>query len=212
MARRRGRHNSGMWSIALLLLGYQQTKSPALIPFSQLETQHTLTVRVGRDVWRCRSCRGRGKFMEKHPEFEDGIGVAVFEKNGTPVLKVMPGAGPFIESCRVAIRPGYPVIAVRGAYGLGVHWDTLFFAIRHGRLIRMGGPPAMNSRGPVLWHGRKDVWAFDDFDRYEFMAAHRRLPRIVLMKVGRDLRLRRWRTLRPQRKRLPTTVHTPGVE
>jgi len=205
-------YNGGMWWVAPVLalsLGHVPSTQ---IPMSCLVVKHVLVVKVGRDVWKCLSCEPSEAFIDRHPSDDAGQWVAVFEVNGRVVLKVVPRVGPYVQACKVAINPGYPVIAVRGAFGLGSHWDTIFFAIRHARLIRLGHAPANNSHGPVLWHGRRDVWAFDDLDRYEFMAKPGRRPRIVLMRVGKDRRLHRWKTLGHSKHLLPTTVHTPEVE
>jgi hypothetical protein len=93
-----------------------------------------------------------------------------------------------------------------------MHWDTSFFAIKQGHLIRMGRAPATNSHGPVLWHGRKDIWAFDDTDRYAAMDNPHRALHILLMRVGEDGRLHRWKILRHAKHPLPITVRTPELE
>jgi hypothetical protein len=102
-------------------------------------------------------------------EYEENRRYMVVRKNGRVVRRLLLSyvVGNFIEAKSVPIRTGYPVIAVRSVFGLGEHWDTVFFAIRNHRLIDMGRPPAMNSNGPVLWHGNRALWLFDNYDRYE---------------------------------------------
>lgn len=148
------------------------------------------------------------RYYDADTEHYEAAAFVIVRKRGVEVARWVPLQAPFCGVYRVDIKPGYPVFAVRGEYGLGSHWDTMIFAIRKGRLIQMGRPPAMNSNGPILWHGHRGVWAFDNFDRYKDMDDEEfRLAR-VLMKVGSKGRLEKWKTIFTEHPRVPITIHT----
>jgi hypothetical protein len=82
----------------------------------------------------------------------------------------------------------------------------LLFALRGPKLIKLGRPPAMNSNGPILWHGRKDLWAFDNYDCYKRRDEKSFRFARILMKVGKDGKLHPWKTIRTDHPRVPDTV------
>lgn len=139
-------------------------------------------------------------------EHFEAAGFAVVYYNNREIGRWVP-LETMVSAYMVDIRPGYPVFAVRGEWGLGAHWDTMLFAIRRNSLVMMGQPPAMNSNGPIVWHGLRNVWAFDNFDRYKAMDHSLRLSR-VLMRVGTDGKLHRLKTIRTRHPRIPITIHT----
>lgn len=188
--------------ILALFAGDQTFRFP---PLSKCELSLSLKVRADGVPWSV-DCYRYDKADIKHYEAE---GFAVIRKNGKEIARWAPLQRPFCSAYQVDIKPGYPVVAVRGAWGIGSHWDTMLFAIRKGKLVKMGRPPAMNSNGPILWRGQKDIWAFDNFDRYEDMHNEKfRLAR-VLMKVDPNGRLRKWKTTVTPHPRVRTTIRTP---
>ncbi len=187
---------------AAVLLGSQLIHYPSL---KRCELRDTLKIRADGVPWTVSCYRCEDADVE-HYEAE---GFAIIRKRGIEVGRCAPLEIPYCSAYPVDIHPGYPVFAVRGQWGLGSHWDTILFAIRHGRLIEMGRPPAMNSNGPVLWHGNRRIWAFDNLDVYEERDNKQfRLAR-VLMKVGSDGRLKKWRTVATEHPHVPNTIHTP---
>jgi len=141
----------------------------------------------------------------KHYEAES---FAIIRKNGVELGRFVPQELPEIGAYIVHFDAGYPVFAVRGASGLGSHWDTMIYAIRNGRLIKVGSPPAMNSNGPILWSNNKRLWAFDNFDRYKDMGHELRLAR-VLMRVDSKGHLRKWKVEPIKHPQIPITIVTP---
>lgn len=75
--------------------------------------------------------------------------------------------GPYLAAQKVNVRSPYErVIAVRGAGGLGVHWDTTFYGFQMGTMTYIGRAPALNANGPLNWRASRSLWVFDDYDSY----------------------------------------------
>jgi hypothetical protein len=172
-------------------------------PLKKCELKQTLKIKAGKTPWSVDCYRD----LDAHIEHYEAEGFAVIRKRGIEVARCVPLEFPFCNAYLVNIHPGYPVIAIRGEWGLGEHWDTIIFAVRHGRLIRMGRPPAQNSNGPILWHDNPKIWAFDNYDRYESMDHSLRLA-CVLYRIGPDGKLQKWRTVRTPHPHIPITIHT----
>lgn len=171
-------------------------------PLKKCRLDNFLKIRVGKALWTVDCYRCDNADVERY-EAED---FAVVRRNGAEKGRWAPLERPFCHAFLVKIKPGYPVFAVRGAYGLGVHWDTMLFGIRKDKLIQMGRPPAMNSNGPILWHGNPKVWAFDNYDRYEKMHGSKYRAARILMRIGKDGKLHKWKTTYMAAPNIPETI------
>ena len=176
-------------------------------PLSLMRNVQSLTLEIGGETWTIECMR----LEDEHRHRYNVQSYAIARKNGADMGLVAPFQQPYVRAVRVDFDPGYPVFAIRGAGGMGRHWDTVFVAIRDGELVEMGRPPAMNSTGPVLWKGRDDIWAFDNYDRYEDLGGDYE-PAIVLMKVTADGTLRHWRTIPTPEPNVRKTVLLPELE
>lgn len=175
------------------------------LPFGHLVREKSIPFRAGRDCWLVEQVHVDYRYTKSHPKWDSTDRYALFRKNGRFVRVAAIRQKPFVEIHQLRFGQPWPVISVRGMYGLGEHWDTVFFTVRNEKLVEMGRPPAMNSRGPVLWHDRSDVWLFDNYDRYAQMEKGFQL-KWVLMKVGKDGRLRRLSILKPGRNQVRETI------
>lgn len=121
--------------------------------------------------------------------------------------------GRYFQAVRVPIKSRFDkVVAVRGAFGLGTHWDTMFYGIRGQRLTLIGRSPANNSNGPVNYKGRRDDWLFDDYDRYRTMGGDLSIH-LVLLRIGANGRFQKvgqWRSRHD--RRLRKTVRTDFLD
>jgi len=119
--------------------------------------------------------------------------------------------GPFIAAAVVNVRsPFERVVALRGAGGLGVHWDTVLYGFAGTTMTFLGRSPSLNANGPVLWKGQSDTWLFDDYDYYREMHEKRPVTRRFLFKVTTKgmKRIRTWKSTSKVRK----VLHMPELE
>lgn len=113
--------------------------------------------------------------------------------------------GNFIRFSKPTVKAPWQIVAIRGHYGLGAHWDTHFYSLNGRKLNLLGRPPAANSNGPVNYEGKPDQWLFDDFDHY-IMRDEKKPLSYVLYSLDGPNKLRKVRLWRSNGKRLKDTV------
>ena len=92
----------------------------------------------------------------------------------------------------IRIRSPYEaVVAIRGAWGLGSHWDTVFYGCSGPRMVLIGRAPANMSNGPLQYGSGHSKWLFDDYDRYEAMRGGSGVTKHLVFQIrkGRPMRL-----------------------
>ncbi|MBI5708035.1 MAG: hypothetical protein HZC36_13720 [Armatimonadetes bacterium] len=168
-----------------------RTQTAALPPLSRYDVYHKSKWTTKGHKWTFRTYWLKSEFTQNNTSAEldklnllfcDGKVVKRLRNEGDrPEWEPW---GPYLAAQPISVRSPYErVIAIRGAGGLGKHWDTCFYGLNRTTITFIGRSPGLNANGPVAWKGSPNLWLFDDCDFYRDMHENKGVTRHLLFRI-----------------------------